>query len=321
MDDYAVISKGDLKSFEQFLLESRYGASYREELAVMNQTLLGRIESAIAKGTCQELNHIKQLAKGEPGVLLEVLFARGDILNCRLVLRAMSTGTISGPPPRWHSYGAIGESFYSDIWRQSSSLMETIQKCYSKGHPFAVALADSLLDLDKGFELQQAERTFLLGMLDQLWKTLDHFSSSNVKRVRDFLGMTIDVWNMGIWIRRRAGYPDSTVPSPMFIRKGAWLDVDTLSRSRVMTELVHGSPWRKVIRGIEESTPRDFQRALSVYMWKWQLQLFRTNPLGIEVAIGYMARQLVEWENLNLLSVGMAMEIAPEDLMARLIPI
>ncbi len=321
MNDYISISKGDLGDLEQFLLDSRYGLSYREQLAITRQALLGRIENAIANGACLELLHIKELAKGEPLILLEIIFARADMLNSRLILRALSTGTVSGPSPRWHSYGSLSGSFYNDLWKDSPSLVGIMERCYSKGHPFAVALADSLLDLQNGFDLQKAERTMLLGMLDQLWKTLSHLSTSNSQLVRNLLGMTIDTWNIGIWLRQRTGYPVSDRTGQLFIDKGLSFNPDKLSRSKAMADLVHGTLWRTALRGIEGQTPQDFQRALNIYMWKWQMKLFRSNPLGIEVAMGYMARQLVEWENLNLLSVGLAMNLPSEELIARLIPV
>lgn len=322
MEGYVSIAKGTLNSFEQFLLESRYGEYYREQLAVSRQTLLGRIENAIANGACGELLHTKGLAIGEPAALLEILFARADMLNARLILRALSTGTVFGPPPRWHSYGALKRTFYDDLWRKAVSSVEIREMCYSNGHPFAVILADAVLDLDKGFHLQLAERTLLLGMLDELFSHLDVLASKNADRVKEFLGLTIDTWNMGIWLRKRTGYNiPGQAGGSLYLERGAWLTPERLSASKAMADLVQGTPWRNVVRGIDEDSPRDFQRALSMYMWKWQMKLYRVDPLGIEVPMGYVARQLVEWENLNLLCVGMAMNMSADQLMERIIPV
>lgn len=319
MDDYYSIADGDLNGLEQFLLDSRYSENYREQLAVSNQALLGRIENAVAAGSCKELLHIKSIALGEPALLLEIIFSRADILNSRLILRALATKTISGPPPRWHSYGALGSTFYDDLWRKSPSIMDITERCYSDGHPFAIALADSLLDFNRGIDIQVAERVLLLGVIKRLFASLENISSSNARIVRKFLGLTVDMWNIGIWIRRRAGYVSTDPTDDVYIVGGAWLDSKKLTESKAMADLVHATPWRKVVRGIDEKAPRDFQRALSIDMWNWQMNLFREDPLGIQVAIGYVAKQLVEWENLNLLSVGMAMGLSSQNLLNRLI--
>jgi len=321
MENYLYIAEKDLGGFEQFLLDSRYGENYREQLAVSNQALLGRIENAVADGSCKELLHIKNLAIGEPAVLMEVLLSRADMLNSRLILRALATKTIAGPPPRWHSYGALGSTFYDDLWKRSPSTMDIVERCYFNGHPFAIALADSLADINMGFDVQIAERTLLLGILGRLFKTINGFSSSNTKSVREFLGLTIDMWNIGIWIRERSGYLSPQSFSNIYIDGGTWLSKEKLTKAKAMADLIHGTPWRRVIRGIDEKSPRDFQRAISVSMWIWQMQLFRTDPLGIQVSIGYIARQLVEWENLNLLAVGIAMGLSHENLISRLIPV
>jgi V/A-type H+-transporting ATPase subunit C len=49
--------------------------------------------------------------------------------------------------------------------------------------------------------------------------------------------------------------------------------------------------------------------------------LMRKNPLGIEVAIGYVARQITEWQNLNTIVVGAALGLSPDGIFERLIGI
>jgi V/A-type H+-transporting ATPase subunit C len=60
---------------------------------------------------------------------------------------------------------------------------------------------------------------------------------------------------------------------------------------------------------------------MQIQMLNWQKKLYRSNPLGIEVALGYVAMYLIEWENLNLLAVGLASRMNSEDLLKRIISV
>ncbi len=53
--------------------------------------------------------------------------------------------------------------------------------------------------------------------------------------------------------------------------------------------------------------------------WLWQISMKRKDPLGIEVAVGFCALQLVEWLNLNALVVGIDMGLSVDSIMNKMI--
>ena len=53
--------------------------------------------------------------------------------------------------------------------------------------------------------------------------------------------------------------------------------------------------------------------------WRWQISLRRKDPLGIEVAIAFIAHQLVEWLNLDSLVVGVSMGFEGDAILDKLI--
>jgi V/A-type H+-transporting ATPase subunit C len=53
--------------------------------------------------------------------------------------------------------------------------------------------------------------------------------------------------------------------------------------------------------------------------WRWQISLRRKDPLGIEVAIAFIAHQLVEWRNLDSLVVGVSMGFEGDAILEKLI--
>ena len=320
-DDYVNILRGDMHSFEQFLLDSRYGESYRQELIRGRNSILARIEHAVANHVSEELKHSRKIAEGEVLTLLEVILARADLLNSRLALRAFFSGSTGGADPLWHSYGSLPLFFFNDIWNSSSSISNAIEKCHSNGHPLALSLASALMDMQSGSKLFHAERTLLLSVIDHLRKQLEVSGSKNSQRVEEYLGMNIDLWNLGMWVRSNYGVSGDHIIKRSYIPGGLCFDISDLERNKLLGLLVRGTVWNGAIDLLENIEPRDIQRAMQRQFLKWQRQLYRANPLGIEVSLGYVARELTEWENLNLLAVGMASGVESEELIKRLIPL
>jgi V/A-type H+-transporting ATPase subunit C len=188
-------------------------------------------------------------------------------------------------------------------------------------HPFAGAIGEAAAALDRGYPLVLAERRFLLGILGALWSELSSFSSSNGARVREYLGRLIDLWNIGIWLRHHTGYEETPHQESEYVPGGYSLSPHHLVLARSLAEVVHGTTWRSLMRNIAETTPSEFQRALHGAFLQWQMGLMRKNPLGIDVAIGYVARQITEWQNLNTIVVGVALGLSPEGIFERLIGI
>lgn len=320
-EDYLRLSGGNLDVLEQFLLESRYAESYRAALVTGERSILSRVETAVADYICTELRHFHHIAEGEAAILLGLILSRADILNSRLIMRAAYTGRFGGKQPRWHDYGSLSGSFFTDLWQNSSGLSDIIERCHNLGHDFSLALADALVDIKRGYDLFRAERGFLLAILDNFWERIEKADSTNGKMVQDLLGMTIDTWNLGIWLKLRYGYPLPGKEGSLYIPGGKCLDQNRLSSAKVLPDLVKGTSWTGIIRTIEEQRPQDFQRSISIYMWTWQKKFFRKDPLGIAVAIGYVAKELIEWENLNLISVGIAVGMNEQEIFERLIPV
>jgi V/A-type H+-transporting ATPase subunit C len=53
--------------------------------------------------------------------------------------------------------------------------------------------------------------------------------------------------------------------------------------------------------------------------WLWHISQRRKDPLGIEVSIAFIAHQLVEWQNLNALVVGVDMGLEVGSIMGKMV--
>lgn len=319
--DYVKIAKDDIDSFEQFLLDSRYAESYRSQLVRTRRSTLSRIEFAIANQLSRELNHSRKIAKGEVYDLLDVILARSDLYNTRLVIRSLFTGTFGGKEPIWQDFGAIPMGFFSDLWWEGKTPEKILEKCHSQGHPMALALASSVSDFQQGYDLHHAERKLLIKHIEYLNDSLSSTNSSSAKVIKDYLGMNIDLWNVGIWTRANSKAGKFVKKEPDYIPGGLSFSVSELNEARILGVLIRGSRWSGALGIMEKDRHGNIQRAMQIQMLNWQKKLYRSNPLGIEVALGYVAMYLIEWENLNLLAVGLASRMNSEDLLKRIISV
>lgn len=319
--DYVRIARGTIDSFEQFLLEGRYAESYRTQLVRSRRSTLSRIEYAISNQLSRELNHSRKIAKGEVHDLLDIILAKADLNNARLVLRAFFTGTFGKKEPLWQDFGAIPMNFFSSLWSDKSSAEKVIEKCYSNGHPIALSLALSMKEYQQGFDLHHAERTLLSSYIDFLKDQLKGKHSPSSKVVEDYLGMNIDLWNIGIWLRANNPELKKGRTEPDYIPGGLCFDIPRLKESRIAGVLLRGTLWAGALSYMNKDRTGNIQRAMQIQLLNWQKKLYRTNPLGIEVALGYVAMYLIEWENLNLLAVGLASGMDPDSLLNRIISV
>jgi V/A-type H+-transporting ATPase subunit C len=320
-EQYASLARGGLRGVEAFLLESRYARAYRFELVSTETSSLKRLETALALGVAEELHFVRSLAQGEPAALLSVLLTRADLHNGRLLLRSFAVPRRDALlQPLWHEYGSMSGDLYHELW-ESASLLELCERCRAVVHPFAGAIGEAAAALARGHPLVLAERRFLLGILEALRSEMSSFTSSNGTRVREYLGRLIDLWNIGIWLRHHTGYEETPHQESEYVPEGYSLSPRRLVLARSLAEVVHGTTWRSWVRNIAETTPSEFQRALHGAFLQWQIGLMRKNPLGIEVAISYVARQITEWQNLNTIVVGAALGLSPEGIFERLIGI
>jgi len=318
-EEYEKLASGSVENLELFLIDSTYGESYRKGLLQQNLSLNRRLEMVLAHTATRRLKEAKSFAEGEPADFFEILLSRADIYNCRYVLRATWTNTTgSGEGPFWHGYGTLPEVFFQDLWN-SRDVDEVTEKALLFGHPFAVHLAHACRELKNSGQLIFAERRLLREILEHCFGILKAHRGKNANRVKEYLGRMIDIWNVNIFSRRKRDGGEGDELEKPFLEGGAYLSVERLSESRNIRELLHETPWQRAIgRVFEGGTPVPLQRVMSADFALWQMKLYRQDPLGIEVAISYVAHQLTEWQNMNILATGLELGFKADDILSRL---
>lgn len=321
-EDFCRLAMGGRDDLEKILLSPPYAEGYRAYLALGASSPggLGQIESVLARGASSQLLWIKKRADGESRSLVEIALARADLHNCRILLRGFTVPGERGLEPLWHGYGILPISFFSTMWK-TSRLLDASERALSFGHPLADILGAALVEISKGGGQIRGEKFLLRRMVEFFRDELRGIRGKNGEMVREYLGRLVDLWNLGVWLRWRAGYRQERDSGQEFLRTGAWLTVERLEKEKTIRALVHGTPWGQTVRKIDSVSSPDFQRELQIHFWKWQLSLFRKDPLSIGVALGFIAMQIVEWNNLNTIAVGHTIGLTGPRLIQRLIPL
>ena len=318
-EELVSLARGNLAGLEGAILSGRYGESYRYQLVTAEPSALKRIETALAYESTRQLSWLLAHASGEPKALLSVLLARADLYNFRLLLRSFAVSGGHMKEPLWHLYGSLPRSFYKSLF-DCSSPMEAVERALSFNHPFVAPIAEALRQLEVDRNLLAAEGIFLVRFLEIQREIAMKFPTKNGRLVLEFLGRLVDLWNLGLWIRKRSGY-DRGSTGMEYLTGGAWIDPRRLEEAEVVGVAVSGTPWQSITRRISAPSHHEFYRALNVEFWRWQVKQLRKDPLGIEVAMGFSAWQIVEWQNLTALAIGLSLGLRPEQITQSLIPL
>ena len=313
------LSRGTVRDLELFLIDSAYAESYRAKLVSLEASPLSRIELAVSLGSAEKIRDTLRLAQGEARELLKVVTTRSDLHNARLVLRGLSLGRDPSRNPAWHAYGELEPGFFEVVWK-TGSILEAREKCLANGNPLALALGEALEAKQKGETLPISERLLLVRFLAYLQGLFRKIGGKGSGTALEVMGRMVDLWNIGIWLRKKKGNMGESVA---FLPYGKWVPLVRLESAESARPLVEGTPWIREIKPevLETGSPLALQGEFNIAFWKWQSFLYRRDLLGCEVAISYLARLLLEWQNLNILAVGLALGHSSSEISRRIIDV
>jgi V/A-type H+-transporting ATPase subunit C len=273
---------------------------------------------ALAETSADILNQARKMAMGEPEELIGVILSRADLQNGRLLVRYLFIGIPYEMQPRWHAYGTLPVKFLAQLWT-SRSIAHGIDRCLAFDHPLSRALAKALDQVAKGSSLPTCERVLLSGMLGYQEEVLGRYKTKDSSLVRELLARTLDVWNLNIWSRVFAGVLQKEKAAEFYLEGGYSLSIEKLLGSSEPAELLASTPWEKALERTRDGPPIMAPGGAMREFWRWQISQRRKDPLGIEVALAFIAHQLVEWQNLDSLVVGVSMGFEGDAILDKLI--
>ena len=177
-------------------------------------------------------------------------------------------------------------------------------------------LVSAFSELARTNDLMRAERLFLRGFIGSAMNELKGAKTENVRLITELYGRFVDVWNIAIWLRRNV--MGTRLTTPYLETTGAGIEVHRLEKAVSLRHLLAGTPWRASIAG-DAASPEVVQRSMNTLLLEWQMSLYRLDLLGIHVALGYAARVFVEWQNLNIIAIGVAFGMKSAEIYERLI--
>lgn len=309
-DVFVRLASGSLEDMELFLLESQYGARYREQLATGGGSLLGRIENALAAGAADLLVDTALLTKGETFVFFSLILSMGDLYNGRILLRASPGSLRQKNSPSWHRYALADISFYDDLWTKHPAPAGGAIRCHQEDNDIARILGAAYVTLHETGDLFRAERSFYSGWAQWWRKQTAGRKNQNGRRMTEYLGRLTDLWNFSIWLRRGA----KGEGEPNYFPGGWGFSKEVLDSSGSMEALFGNSKWEFVPGSAEGRTESEIFRSFQRNLYEWQRGLFRKDLLGIDVLLGYSARAVQEWKNLSLIAVGASLKMPPAEI-------
>ena len=319
-EELSALARGGFESLKSEFLEGRYSESYRSQLLSSLSSPLRKIELAIMFEITRRLRSAHLKAQGEPRELMSVVLSQADLHNFRIILRRFaSKGSHQEQEYLWHLYGDLPRKFFKNLW-ESDSITMARERIYLFGNPRGAILDSALAVLQTSKNLILAERELILNYIGYYETSISRFPNKNGAIVKEYLGRLVDLWNLNLWLKKRIGAEESR-SSADYLPGGAWINPKDLSNAKVITDVIRWTPWYKAVRTKTFNSTMEFQWHIQREFWRWQISLFRKDPLGFEVPFGYIAKALAEWSNLNIIAIGTAFRLNPDKIIGRLIPI
>ncbi|MHC4508821.1 MAG: V-type ATPase subunit [Planctomycetota bacterium] len=291
------------------LLSSSYGPHLREALE-RDRSSAG-IEWGLRRNLFDTFEKVRTLAPPEPRRLLGIQFRRWDIRNVLAIVRGKAAGllpedTLAGIFPA----GELGDVELEELAAEDN-IRAVVDALTAWSFPFAFELKNVVREHsgrrdDTSMEVEFM-RIFFAWALDDL-----SVEDQDQSLLRNHIRNQLDLVNLKsvLWVvsQKEVGrHPDAVVPIPGGrIRTQMLSRIEQSSSLEMSFEILAESYFRRAIdQGIlafgETRRLSVMERFLEIEIMEAGCKMFRADPLGIGVAIGYIWRKYNEFTNLRIL--------------------
>ncbi|MEW6686572.1 MAG: V-type ATPase subunit [Candidatus Edwardsbacteria bacterium] len=307
-----------LSSFAEALSGLGYGKEYQEALS--RHTGLKAIEEALARNLQSTTRKILKMTEGKPKTLISIFLKQWDLYNLKTIVR----GKHKQRPEeeilaQLLPAGELGELFLSELLRQPNlnAIADTLA---SWGHPFALPLTQQVENYEKSKDLSRLE--FNLDHYYFQWGVEKSRGWSYSEReVRKLIQKEIDILNFKTALKLREEDLEFTQKVQYFLSGGreipyavfiSLLDVRTLTKARYQLQGTFFSQFLK------RSSTSELDEKISLLFNHFLCQLYRGDPLSVDVVIGFLYQKYNEIINLRLIARGKAFNIPAEKIQEEL---
>ncbi len=298
-----------LDDFVDFLSKTDYAFELEVESLRDFSDPLAYIEEVIAKGVGKSINSVYKMAEGEAKDLIGVYLMQGDLNNMRLCLRHLFTET--APPKElkgWFYWGELPYEFYEEV-ASSGSVYTARDIVILWKHPLGYVFTEALLYIIRARNIAEAEKILLLGYIEESQKRIKRYFSSSAETVGMCLALYVDILNLTAYLKG----------SDVFIKGGLYIDSQKrwkLLKARGL-RILRQTPYYEILA--EADKPYQKEERLKRWYLKTLCDLYRGDPLAIDIPWGYISKKLKEETNLRILAVGLYFEKTEKEILSRMI--
>jgi V/A-type H+-transporting ATPase subunit C len=298
-----LLSLPDFEAFARWLASGPYSREWQEAQA--RYSGLAAAEEALSASFSSATRLMRRISEGRPRQLMEVIIRRWDLENLKAVVRGLhhrwpADEIMRGILPA----GSLNKAQLSELAGQAD-LRELADTLSTWGQEWAVPLNRILPEYQSRPDLAALELT-----IDRYYyyQSLMELRGGDRDRevLRNILRQEIDLLNVRSLKRLRETGPGAApeavpdadryyLPGGRLLTLEKYLALLDPKESRRALRSLRGTPLLRMLEGEEGLDMQDWQEKAGAY---------GGDPLGIEVAVGFLWRKYFEVVNLRLIARG-----------------
>jgi len=291
------------------LLNSPYSPQIRD--AIDRDHSVAGIESGLRRNLFDTFEKVRELAPDEPRWLMSIQFRKWDVQNVLSAVR----GKAAEAPADDILAGVFPAGQLSEVELEELAHEENVQTIVDTliawDFPFAFELAKVVRGHSERINCAQMELEFMRVFFDWAMNQLS-VDDPNQSLLRNHIGRQIDLVNLKgvLWNssqKQKGGNPQEVnLITGGLLSRHLLSQIDQSSSLETGFEILAGSYFRRAIdKGIlafgETRRLAAIERFLEIEVVDAGCKMFRTDPLGIGVPLGYIWRKYNEFVNLRIL--------------------
>ncbi len=316
-----LLSLPGFEAFSKWLASSPYSREWQE--AQTRYSGLAAAEEALSANFNASARLMQKVSDGRPNKLIGILLRRWDLENVKAVIRGIHN--------RWEAEeilravmpaGSLNKVKLAELTRKTD-LRELSDTLATWGDDLAVPLTRAMPEYQKDHNLADLELVLDKFYYYQSLKDLAGWDR-NRGLVRDLLRREIDLLNAKslrrLMAREKAGLPEAVkyyLPGGRLLTLEKYTALLDPRESKNALRSVKGTFLHRMLvpggreGGGEEELDRDD--------WQRKAQSYKGDPLGIEVAVGFLWQKYFEVVNLRLIARAKHYGLPAEDIRHQLL--
>lgn len=306
----------DFNAFTKWLASSNYSKEWQE--AQSRYSGLSAAEEALSANFNAAIKMMSIISEGQPNRLISIILRRWDLANIKAVVRGIHN--------RWDAEEIIRAVLPAGNFNQvklkelclKEDLGELADTLATWNDDFFVPLNKALPEYRQEHDLYNLELTLDKFYYYQALKKLAGMGA-NKCFLRDMLRLEIDLLNTKSISRlREQNQPDLDQASRYYLPGGKLLSMDKYmallnprESKRIIATLKGTFIYRMLSRN---GGVRSLEDVLEKRYWQQNASAYRGDPLGIEVAVGYLWQKYFEVVNLRLIARGKYFGLSADDI-------